>query len=229
LRKLHDTLRAEGGLLCFLMSEIGPTLYERLGYVGRPVARRRYAPAHPSESHGQTPPWQLLCESDVLAALSSRPPSGRPLTVELSAEVMADHVLWHFARSRFYAAVLGRPRPVHIGARCGEALALWAPEYREGMLRILTLYPGPRLYAPGAVFEPRSPDGEAVRNVLHAARSVAAELGLLAIEVWENPCSAAYLRGGVRTQDGSDLPMLLGLTPKARGEDWLDYERVHWI
>lgn len=228
LTGVHDVLRKEGVLLCFLMSEIGPTLYARLGYAGRPLFTRRFAAADPKETHGAAPPWELLGEAQVAGALASRRLPVRSLTVEASPE----HVLWHMARSRFYASVLGRKAGQHVGAvaRGADAMALWAPDYRDDILRILTLYPGSRLSAPGAVFEPRSPEGEAVRNVLHAGRAVAAELGLSAIELWENPLSSAYLRGGVRTE-GKDVPMVLGLQgqPKVRGDEWLDYERAHWL
>lgn len=230
LKRVHEVLRKEGVLLCFLMSEIGPTLYERLGYVGRPLMTRRFAAASPQETHGATPPWELLSEAQVPAALQARKLPVRGLSIEASPE----HVLWHMARGRYYAATLGRKAAQHVGAVAGaagtSAMALWAPDYKDDLLRILTLYPGSRLAAPGAVFEPRSAEGEALRNVLHAGRAVAAELGLSAIELWENPHSSGYLRGGVRTE-GKDVPMVLGLQsqPKVRGEEWLDYERAHWL
>jgi GNAT superfamily N-acetyltransferase len=222
---VQEAIKRDGGLLILLMSEVGPKLYERLGYVARPLFSRRYAAALPTESHGATPPWRLLYEADVAKALAARKLPARPLRVEISAE----HALWHMTRSRYYAAVAGQKTQFPVGAQAGEAMTLWAPDTRAAVLRILTLYPGSRLAAPGAVFEPRSPEAEALRNVLHAARTVAGELDLPAIEVWENLENAAYLRGGARSADVHELPMLLGLQPGVRGEDWLDYERAHWI
>jgi GNAT superfamily N-acetyltransferase len=224
-RRVHETLKQEGALLCLLMSEVGARFYEKLGYVARPLFLRRYAAATDGESHGARPPWELLTEADVASALAARKLPAQPLRVEVGTE----HLLWHMTRSRYYAAVL-KPRPlVHFGARAGDAMALWAPDLRDDVLRILTLYPGALLSTPGAVFTPRSPEGEAVRNVLHAARAVARELGISAVEVWENPQNAGYLRGGARGLDTHEIPMLCGLAEGVRGEDWLDYERVHWI
>lgn len=225
LRRVHDALKAEGALLCLLMSEVGARFYEKLGYVARPLHLRRYAAATETESHGAQPPWELLTAVDVPAALAARKLPAQSLRVEVGTE----HALWHMARSRYYAATL-RQKPLHhFGARAGDAMTLWAPDVRDDVLRILTLYPGARLATPGTVFEPRSPEGEAVRNVLHAARAVARELGLSAVEVWENPQNAGYLRGGARAIDTHEIPMLVGLTDGVRGSDWLDYERVHWI
>ena len=142
----------------------------------------------------------------------------RPLGT-LSVKVSVEHVLWHLARSRYYAEALKRPLPVCVGARAagGTAMALWAPEYRLGVLQVLTLY-----LQPGA-------DRAAMDGVLTAGRRLAAELGLSTLEIWENPHNAGFLAGGERISSTKDLPMLLGLEPGVRGEDWLDYERAHWL
>ena len=225
--RVVDALKQEGALASHLMSEVGPKLYAQLGYAPRPLFLRRYAAASDSElqAHGKTPPWQFFGEADVPTALAARKLPPPALRVEISA----DHLLWHMTRGRFYATLGGHKTARHVGARAGEALAFWAPDYRDDVLRILTIYPGARLASPGAVFEPRSAEGEAVRNVLHAGRAVAKELGLSGIEIWENPQNAGYLRGGARSADAHELPMLIGLAPGIRGEDWLDYERAHWI
>ncbi len=47
LQRIHERLRGEGALCMYLMSEIGPTLYERLGYVARPLRICRFAAADP--------------------------------------------------------------------------------------------------------------------------------------------------------------------------------------
>mgnify|MGYP006992416451 FL=1 len=105
---------------------------------------------------------------------------------------------------------------------------LWQASYPKNLLRVLMLYPGERLARPGAPIDPRGPELEAVRHVLHAARFTAAHLGLSHVEVWENPANSAYLRGGARLP-ADDVPMLLPLSPLVHGEDWQDYERCHWL
>jgi len=210
LSRVHAALRQDGGLLCYLMSEIGPTLYQRLGYVGRPLFVRRYAAVDKAP-----PPCELLTADAIAEALAA---CQRPLGT-LSVKVSVEHVLWHLARSRYYAEALKRPLPVCVGARAagGTAMALWAPEYRLSVLQVLTLY-----LQPGA-------DRAAMDGVLTAGRRLAAELGLSTLEIWENPHNAGFLAGGERISSTKDLPMLLGLEPGVRGEDWLDYERAHWL
>lgn len=226
LRRVERVLRDEGATCSYLMSEIGPTIYQRLGYVPRPLYTRRYAAADPRrEPHGDPPPWRWL-ESDALPALLAE--RYRRPQLPLWLEVTPAQVMWHVERARFYAQVLGKPLSPRIGARAGEAFALWAADYTDGLLRILLLYPGSRLDAAGASFDPRSPEAADLRNVLHAARTHAFFAELPTIEVWENPRNARYLRGGIHAVC-EDLPMLLPLAPGVRAEDFTDYERVHWI
>ncbi len=237
LRRVHATLKQEGAVLCFLWSEIGPTLYGRLGYVARPLSLRRYAAAPKEESHGAVPPWQLLRPHELAPALLQRKLHSRGLPY--SIELGWPQIEWYLRRAAFYSRCLGRPLSPYVAALAGDALAVFCPDFVAQVLRVLTLYPGARLASAGAVFEPRSPEGENLRNALHAARTVAGQLGLPHIELWQNPKNAGYLRGGVHVQEPGlvkELPMvlLLGPTPAAargplRAEDWQDYERGLWL
>lgn len=237
LQRVHGVLQAEGALLCFLWSEIGPTLYQRLGYVARPLSVRRYAAAPKEEFHGAIPPWRLLRLSELAAALSSRQLSGCGLSVRI--EVDLPQIDWYIRRAVFYARCQGHPLSPYVAAQAGDALSVFCPDYVDSVLRVLTLYPGARLAAAGAVFEPRSPEGESLRNVLHAARTVAGQLGLPAIELWQNPINASYLRGGAQIPEAKDLPMVrlfpqadmlrAGSRSAVRAEDWQDYERGLWL
>lgn len=237
LRRVHATLQAEGALLCFLWSEIGPTLYQRLGYVARPLSLRRYAAAPKEESHGAAPPWQLLTLAELGTALAVRQLGNRGLPFRI--DVGHSQIDWYIRRAAFYSACQGRPISRYVAAQAGDALAVFCPDLVGNVLRILTLYPGSRLATAGSVFEPRSAEGENLRNALHAARTVAGELGLPAIELWQNPLNAAYLRGGTQMPEADDLPMVLILPsagtqrgmqrPLLRAEDWQDYERGLWL
>jgi GNAT superfamily N-acetyltransferase len=227
LRRVHATLQAEGALLCFLWSEIGPTLYQRLGYVARPLSLRRYAAAPKEESHGAAPPWQLLTLAELGTALAVRQLGNRGLPFRI--DVGHSQIDWYIRRAAFYSACQGRPISRYVAAQAGDALAVFCPDLVGNVLRILTLYPGSRLATAGSVFEPRSAEGENLRNALHAARTVAGELGL----------NAAYLRGGTQMPEADDLPMVLILPsadtqrgmqrPLLRAEDWQDYERGLWL
>jgi GNAT superfamily N-acetyltransferase len=226
LQGVHEHLLREGALGTYLMSEIGPTLYARLGYVERPLRYCRYAAADPAREHLPTPlPWTWLGEADVAPMLGERYRHARPA---LTLEASIAQIGWHLLHGRFYAEACGKPPSATVGARVGDAFALWQPSHHKQLLRVLMLYPGARLATPGAPISPRGPELEVVRQVLHAARFAAAEQGLPHIEVWENPSNNAYLRGGARLAAG-EVPMLRPLRREVRGEDWLDYERCHWI
>ncbi len=232
LRRVHERLRAEGALLTYLISEIGPSLYERLGYRGRPLRLRRLAasePGRPDIEPGD-PRVRLLEERDLLAVLESRygRSEGQAKRLPLSIPLSPQQIGWHLQRGRIYAELLGRPVADAVGARAGDAFALWAPEYRHGVLRVLTLYPGARLFLAGLIDDPRSPEAAAVRDVLHAARDEAARLGLSTVEMWENTVNPGWLRGGLPVP-AEDLPMLLPLRGGIHAEDWLDWERGHWL
>ena len=226
LQKVHEQLAREGVLGCYLMSEIGPSLYARMGYVARPLRLCRYAAADLVRERLPTPqPWTWLRENELPPLLAQRYRVTRsPLTVETTAAQLG----WHLASARYYAEALGRKVSEQIGARVGDAFVVWQPSYHKDVLRVLMLFPGERLGSPGATVDPRGPELETVRNVLHAARFAAADLGLAQIEVWENASNSAYLRGGVRLA-ADDVPMLRPLLPGLRGEDWIDYERCHWL
>jgi GNAT superfamily N-acetyltransferase len=237
LRRVHAALHAEGALLCFLWSEIGPTLYQRLGYVARPLSLRRYAAAPKEESHGTVPPWRLLRLPELGPVLAARPLAGRGLA--FSIELDLSQIDWCLRRAAFYARSLGRPISPFVAAQAGDALSVFCPDYVDNLMRVLTLYPGAHLSTAGAVFEPRSAEGENLRNVLHAARAVAGQLGLSAIELWQNPLNTGYLRGGAQSPEVKELPMVL-LFPQAaaargparpplRADDWQDYERGLWL
>jgi hypothetical protein len=230
LRGVAEQLGQQGVLGCYLMSEIGPSLYARLGYVARPLRCCRYAAANPVHEPLPTPlPWTWLQEDALAGLLQQRYAATQPA---LCITTTPAQIGWHLARSRYYARVLHRKPSPYIGAQVkasdGGAFAIWQPSYPHDVLRVLMLYPGDRLAQPGAPVLARGPELAAVRNVLHAARFVAAELELGHIEVWENAWNSASLRGGARVP-ASDVPMLLPLHPAVRPEDWVDYERCHWL
>ena len=226
LRRIHDGLRKEGALCAYLMSEIGPSLYARLGYVARPLRLCRFAAVDPAREAPHPEDWTWLGEADVPARLQVAfgAAVARP---GLSIETTPAQIDWHLSRGRYYAEKLARKPAVRVGAAAGEAFVLWQPEYRRGALQVLTLWPGRTLWREGQR-DPRSREAADLRNVLHAARAAATELGLSTVEIWETPRSATFLRGGARVE-AKELPMLLPLAAGVRAEDWSDYERAHWL
>jgi GNAT superfamily N-acetyltransferase len=226
LGRVHATLRAEGALCAYLISEIGPRLYEGLGYIGRPLRCRRFIAPRPGEPEPGLDQVRWLLPADVPGLLAARypaSPSPSPLVLRLSAAQLD----WHVERGRIYAEALGRQAPQRVGAACGGAFCLWMHDLRKELLRVLLLYPGPEIFAAGSQ-DPRSPQAAALRNVLHAARAEAAHCGLRGVEIWENAINAGWLRGG-QPAASEDLPMVLALDRRVNGNDWLDWERGHWL
>lgn len=226
LSRVHDVLRGEGAVCAYLMSEIGPQLYGRLGYVVRPPLLRRYAAAGPSEAVPAALEW---FGADDVAGLVARRYAAAPLhRRQLVLQLTAEQLLWHVERGWIYADHQGRARQRVVGARAGAAFGIFAADPQKGVVRVLMLYPGEAIFAAGALGDPHSDEAARLRDVLHGARFLAAELGLPAVEVWENGQNAGWLRGGHRVE-GSDIPMVLPLRDEVRGEDWLDWERGHWL
>ncbi|MCS6915216.1 MAG: GNAT family N-acetyltransferase [Myxococcales bacterium] len=225
LEHLHAVLRQEGAVCAYLISEIGPALYERLGYVARPLRLRRFSAPRPDEPEPglEAVVWLRSEQIGPLLDLRYAGLPRSPLTLRLSPAQIG----WHHERARFYAEVLGRPVPQVVGAACGPAFALWQHDLVAGLLRVLCLYPGPTLWAQGTQVDPRHPEAQALRNVLHGARAEAAAAGLGGVEIWQNPLMG-WLRGGQEVP-AADLPMMLPLAPGVRADDWLDWERGHWL
>jgi GNAT superfamily N-acetyltransferase len=226
LQQVEGALRDEGALCAYLISEIGPGLYARLGYVARPLRCRRFSAPQPGEPEPGLDQVTWLGPDDLAPLLAAR--YRRPLRSPLTLLLTPAQIDWHLDRSRTYAALLGRPQPACVGARCGEAFALWMHDFRKELLRLLVLYPGEQMFQRGQPYDARSAEAAALRAVLHGARAEAAHAGLSAVEIWENATMSGWLRGGHQVASG-DLPMLCPLARGVRAEDWLDWERGHWV
>jgi GNAT superfamily N-acetyltransferase len=209
LGRLHRQFVEQGAALCYLMSEIGPTLYARLGYVTVPLQLRRY----PASSQPQSPRVQWLREADLPMATSLFQP---PLSDQVSIPATVEQLDWQLARGRFYAKLTGQPFPDEIGARSGNAVAIWEPDYRPDVRRLRVLI----FSAPGP--------GTGGQEVLAAATTMAHQLALPTVEIWESDALAPLLTGGT-IQPSDDIPMVLPLAADVRAQDFLDCQRFHWL
>lgn len=158
LQRIHERLRGEGALCMYLMSEIGPTLYERLGYVSRPLRICRFAAADPAREAPRHQTWRWLTEAEVPSLLGkpakemfSKPRTG------LWIDTPAAQLDWHLQRGHFYAQALGRKRAVHVGAESGASLALWQPDYVRSVLNMILLWPGSAYFPSRAARSARQP------------------------------------------------------------------------
>jgi len=212
MRLLHRELADEGAALCYLMSEIGPTLYARLGYVTCPLRLRRYAAKPPT----QTTNARLFTESELpRVLLELAPPLHSPLHIPPTVEQLD----WHLSRGRFVARLVGQQFPAEVGAQSGSAVAVWEPDLRPNVRRLRILL----LAATTA-----SPNLEDVSAVLDAATALAHRLEVPVVEVWESAALEPLLEGGV-VHKADDVPMMLPLASDVVPTDFRDCQRYHWL
>jgi GNAT superfamily N-acetyltransferase len=207
LRRLHRQFSDEGAALVYLMSEIGPTLYAKLGYVTRPLQVRRFL-AQPMPHRAQ-----LIHASDLAQTLADLPPKTHsPLHIPPTSEQLD----WHISRGRFYAQQLGRSYPDTVGARSGDAVIVWqldVPKDADRLRILLLSSPAP---------------GQDVAEVLAAAQSVAHQHGLPTVELWESGAQSTILPDGQQSP-ADDVPMILPLASDVNLADHSDIQRHHWL
>ena len=156
LSALHARLRGwAGAQAAVLFSEIGPTLYARLGYRGIPSVDVLFEPS------AETPTgleWGLRL-----------PGPDTPAPEALQIAITADQLDWHHERSRFYARALGRVLPAQWGASCGDGSIGWTANFRTNELMVL--------FTRGSPAE--------LRVLIRAASWVAGSVGLGRVRVWQ--------------------------------------------
>ena len=168
LQQVH-AVRGEGAVLCFLWSEIGPTLYGRLGCVARPLSYRRYAAAPKEESHGATRRLAVPAPGGArCSALQQRKLDSRGLSYNI--ELAWPQIEWYLRRAAFYSRCVGRPLSPYVAAQAGDALSVFCPRLCGADLANLDDSPGAQLARAGEQSSSRAVRGRNLRNVLHAAR-----------------------------------------------------------
>jgi hypothetical protein len=127
-----------------LYSDVGPSMYERAGYVAPRAAFDRVWDAKAGDVG-----VELLHDMVEIDAPDD------PFVVWPDAAQLD----WHRERERAYAALLGRTPIATAGARAGDGVLLWTKSYRNDRLLVLA-------------WNGREPDRllEAARNVAAAAR-----------------------------------------------------------
>lgn len=186
--------RREAGIdALVLFSEVGAGLYERAGFRALPAPGRIWPVGGPGLLR-MTP----ITRETLPEALERRRRlrEGR-LDLHLTPEI----VDWHLARSDFYARELGRSPATEIGVISDDVVALWVPDYRANVLRLLDV-----TGAPGTPLEP----------VVVSARAMGVVNDLDRVVLWDDEVSAALPSPTARPRDDDDLPMGLPFTP--RGE-----------
>lgn len=190
----------------FLFSDAGAAIYQRVGFVPRPGVDWVLPPIDAEPSTGVD---QLIREEGLAAALSSLPPPRDAYAVAPSAAQLD----WHIERERIYARALGRLRPPAVGARAGDAVALWAGVLRSEELVVLL--------ARG--------QGAELARVLGAAQRCAGTAGLKRVRIWDTPeLPLSAVPGIQRTEREGALPMIQPLA-SFPASAWRTIPRALWV
>lgn len=192
-----------------LYSDVGPTIYARVGYVGRPAFDRVLPPEKGDPEEGV----ELVGEADIERAMALIPRPSRGFVVWPTAE----QVDWHLERERVYASLLGGDRPTGTGARAGGSVALWACNFKSNDLMILILHAN---------------ETRELQAIVRSARRTAGRAGLSRVLLWEQPSGAPWPSGpeaGERRPREGGLPMLKPLDPRVSPEDWEVIPRALWV
>jgi GNAT superfamily N-acetyltransferase len=203
-RMKKDTPSAHAMLL---FSDVGAPIYERSGYRARPAFDLVLPPAP-----GRPAADALLDETAVLDAFDALAPPPEPFVV-WPTRAQLD---WHLERGRVYRALLDRPRLSHAGARIGDSLIIWTPDWKHDRLQVLLL---------------ESSRAHEAERLVGAARRVAGAAGLREVRLWAEPWpfGAVHDLGGDRVARRDSLPMLAPLVPSLSSEMWTRIPRAVWM
>jgi predicted N-acetyltransferase YhbS len=183
MKALVERLSAPNILAVALFSEVGPTLYERAGFVSQHGVDLVF-PARVERSASRVQ-WT----HDIEAPPRRTEPDA--VTLELSV-AQCD---WHVERERFYAAALGRPGlPAHVARLNGSSLAV-AASFQRNELHVLWV--------------DIHDDADGL-ELLNACGVMASRCGLPTVRVWETT-PLPMPPGATRVERLEELPMLRAL------------------
>lgn len=210
---VQKILRAEGAQAAILFSEVGASIYERAGFVARPIRGRVWTPAAGPVSYLARP----------LDRAAAHPGFGwqgpiSPRIPRFAVTLTPAQIEWHRERSSFYRRILAPDRmdpDLLCGAEIGWTRVLWTPDYRNDVLMVLQVGE-----ATSASASQRDAIVEVIRRAAHA-------LGMPRAELWESP--AVSLPGGESIRRDDELPMIAPYAPGLAATDWVDYGRGCWV
>ncbi len=183
----------------YLMSEVDPSFYARLGYVPRPMTAHRW-PARPDPT-----PFTWCGDADVAALVERGWCASGPVVWAPSVE----QVRWHIERQRWVERARGATPSPRVGVRCGAAWALWTFDPVHRLLRVL-------LHEPGG-------DPSALADVWQAAAAHAAAVGATEVEAWGTPTRPI----DAPQVPCPDVPMMRA--PRGDPRGWTDVSYAHWV
>lgn len=195
--------RAEGAQASTLFSDVPPAVYEHSGYVARPAEDLLFPPAQGDAARG------VDTLVDIVGELE-------PYADDFSIWPTREQLDWHLERGRTYGLLLGRAPLPSLGARAGEGLAYWVPDWKHDRLLILWLDAAHAYEAEALV--------QAARNTAAAAR-------LHEVRLWAQPWpfpGRADL-GGDRVRRVGSVPMIAPLADGVKADMWTQIPRAVWV
>lgn len=203
--------QADGQTQAFILfSEVGPALYERLGFKALPSFARVFSAAKLRAMH---PSMQLLSEDQLLALW---PSLGAPRSA-FAVWPSGEQIDWHLERERIYSSLLGQERPKYHGAILGQSLIAWTLNYKAQALEVLFMRSKTTL------------EGQAL---LSNACACAHDRGLGKVLAWESEEFTGWERLGIfgeRVERTSSLAMIRPVKPGLSPESWAFVSRSCWI
>lgn len=125
LIRIRPFLGQFGCPLVYLMSDIGESVYGRLGFVPIPV-RTLFLRASDQKPVGA----QWIRRDELWQVLTHNEWYERWRLPDFKLFPVFELVDWHLARSQYYSDLFNRPMPDYAGAICEDSLMVWAPDYR---------------------------------------------------------------------------------------------------
>jgi GNAT superfamily N-acetyltransferase len=206
MQLLVERARRAGALASTLFSDVGPAIYDRVGYRARPAEDLLFPPAAGEPA--------AAVDALVHEALALEPLDADE--GELVVWPTAEQLDWHLERTRTYASMLARPPLPSVGARAGDGAAQWSVDWAHERLLVLLLTAR------------RAHEAEAL---VQAARRTAYALRLREVRLWAQPwpfVGRADL-GGDRVGRRDSLPMIAPLAPSLGAEAWTQIPRAVWV
>lgn len=192
-----------------LYSEVGASIYERVGFVARPITAWVAPASGPSLSSDKAHIVEDF--SRWLTTYNAVEDTYRILPTR-------DQLGWFWEREAVYAEFLGKPRPSFHMLDSDDAFSVWIADYKNSYFRALVFQ---------AVRE------KSAAAMLESARLEAQRIGLGAVKVWNTP--GCKLRGNSALKQVSledTLPMIRPAVQCRMGWEpalWREISRVLWV
>lgn len=208
---LIDRLKASDrhAQAAILFSDVGPSLYERCGFVATAAWDWIFPPL-------DVPPPRETAALDDRAAAEFLEKIPWPPTAFFVWPTRAQ-LDWGIERERFYARRFGNRLPTSRGALHAGGVAIWTVDFRKRELLISQL---------------RADSSAALAALVQAAQRTAAAESLEQVRLWESMVPEALLaelHAGRRVPRQGSLPMICPLNPAIRAEQWTWIPKAIWV